>query len=143
MRDIEYRGKLSHSGEWETGSLIIANNDHPYIYPKELIEPDGHHLRFDTDAPFWVNPDTVGQYTGLKDKNGVKIFEGDIVQLFDKYHGCTAKGYGKVIFSYEYVGGWVITSNGEDKLTLGIHTDIVEVVGNIHDTPELMEANNG
>ena len=127
MREYLFRGKTDDGDKrWCFGNLTQIKNN-AYISECGFLGTIG------------VIPETVGQFTGLTDKNGIKIFEGDIVQLFDKYHNCTAEGYGKIIFSYEYVGGWVITSNGEDRLSLGIHTDIVEVIGNIHDNPELFE----
>jgi len=76
MRQIIFRGKLSHSEtQWIEGNLIIAKNGQPYIIPFEVFEPDGHHLLIDSDNPFWVKPETVGQFTGVCDKNGSKIYE--------------------------------------------------------------------
>ena len=84
MRQIEFRGKLSHSKEWIHGNLIIANNGKPYIIPFEIFEPDGHHLIIDSDNPFWVDENTIGQFTGSFDINGNKIFEGDLVKYTSK-----------------------------------------------------------
>ena len=80
MRQIIFRGKLSHSEtQWIEGNLIIARNGQPYIIPFEVFEPDGHHLIIDSDNPFWVNPETIGQFTNIIDIEGNKIFEGDIL----------------------------------------------------------------
>ena len=77
MRQIIFRGKLSHSKtQWVEGNLIIARDGQPYIIPTEIFEPDGHHLIIDSDNPFWVDSDTVGQFTHVFDNNGSKIFEG-------------------------------------------------------------------
>lgn len=100
MRKIIFRGKLSHSKEWIEGNLIIANNGQPYIIPSEIFEPDGHHLRIDSDNPFLVIPETVGQFTGIRiydidggfDSKGNfakwgEVFEHDILRVTDKKQG--------------------------------------------------------
>jgi len=94
-RESLFRGKLSHSKRWIEGNLIIASNGKPYIIPSENIEPDGHHLMIE-DKAFWVDYETVGEFTGEKDIEDVKIFEKDNVSsknhhikgivIFDK--GC-------------------------------------------------------
>jgi len=148
MREIIFRGKLAHSEKWVQGNLIISNKDNPYIYPQDLIEQDGHHLLLDTDEAFWVIPETVGQFTGLTDKNGVKIFEGDLIScrnfngeeytaiyevLYDKEGFCLKmlRGNKKAmedrhLSSFGYI-------NDDNSLKKG------EVIGNIHDNPELLQ----
>lgn len=123
-REILFKGKLSHKDEWVVGNLIIANNGSPYIVPFNVFEPDGHHLRIDSDNAFWVIPETVGQFTGLLDKNKVRIFEDDIC----KSKTCAGKYQIKQVKYHHYgffAGDYPISEN-------------CEIIGNIHDNPSLL-----
>ena len=70
-RENLYRGKLEHSGKWVEGNLIIANNGQSYIYPSDIIEPDGYNLHINSDDSWRVIPETVGQFTGLLEKTEI------------------------------------------------------------------------
>lgn len=124
MREILFRGKRKDNGEWVFGDLVHF--------------PDRTKIDTHKNGQPWrgydVDPDTVGQFTGLTDGHGKRIFEGDIVRNADGY-----------LFSAQYpfavkfcdgnfcgdAGGFVYISGEEFRYC--------EVIGNIHDNPELLE----
>lgn len=130
-RKILFRGKLIHSNEWIEGNLIIARNGQPYIITSEVFEPDGHHLIIDSDKAFWVIPETVGQFTGLTDKNGKKIFEGEV---FKTHYDSN--------YSVEYYSKYSLYSICKPIGNIAsypfLDSDRGEVIGNIYDNPELI-----
>lgn len=122
MREILFRGRRVDNGEWETGSLVYARRGTSEEQASIADKMTAYHTP--------VIPETVGQYTGLTDMNGTKIFEGDIV----KVENALVRG----IFAVEYCGisACFIVSHGERRYFLGGCNS--EVIGNIHDNPELI-----
>ena len=144
MREILFRGKRVDNGKWVEGELLHDMKSRPWIYwttPKELP------VFFSKNAI--VTPETIGQYTGLTDKNGRRIFEGDIVCI--RYRTGEICCIGDVQFSHGVYGAeWL--GNKKNKSMVGgwgqLHNlrrfddDIIndiEVIGNIYDNPELLE----
>ena len=125
---FKFRGKLCcYDYQCVYGSLVIANDGQPYIFPQKVLEPDGHHLvNTDEDRAFWVQPDTVGMYTGLKDKYGNLIYEGDIVK------DMAGETY-EIIWHNDFVGFVGQHLYQENRLLFLSHNPVV-IVGNIHET---------
>ena len=119
MREILFRAKRLDNGEWVEGLLCFN------MYNQMVIQPCSSFICT------IVEPETVCQFTGLTDKNGKKIFEGDIVKEFDLFN--EYKGKGVVHVSDTFVG-WYIS---ESKSLFRLYK--YEVIGNIFDDPELME----
>lgn len=126
MREIKFRGKRLDNGEWLYGSLLVSHfkDDKKERY---FITQFSGNYTFEHE----VDPATVGQYTGLKDKNGREIYEEDI--LFDESGVYAVVCYSMGTFCVDFGEGFDL-----QYFTDGIH-EICDVVGNIHDNPELLK----
>ena len=134
MREIIFRGKRKDNGEWVEGYYGEYYNGKKNIScisipSKEAVSGS---LCYD------IIPETVGQYTGLTDKNGTKIFEGDILSgHLDELFPEDESRYPVVWHDY----GWHIKCGNKslDTLEQWWVAKFLEVIGNIHDNPELLE----
>lgn len=119
MREILFRGKTVR-WEWVTGLLAHVGNAW-YISNKAGVA-----------TAYEVIPNTVEQYTGLKDKNGKKIFEGDICKVGNLIY--------KVVFEYSCWWFKILSNKVYCCPAFNSHCgEHCEIIGNIHDNPELLE----
>ena len=123
MREILFRGKCNetckYNGQWIEG-----------FYGEDDGKPIIAHSTDRGIIGYFCDPDSIGQYTGLTDKNGKKIFEGDIVDCLEYY--------GEVYYDHE--GCFDLRDNTSEMCGgfIGSYNSL-KVVGNIHDNPELLE----
>lgn len=147
MREILFRGKRLDNGEWVEGWYQPETTIKHWNGIQETV---GVTIAYKVEDGFLedtlVDPSTVGQYTGLTDKNGKRIFEGDIIQYYERQLDgkdtpvCDVVAYtegGFAVKSY-FLNNWLWDS---------VHGNIqlwdVEVIGNIHDNPELLKGGEG
>ena len=146
MREILFRGKRVDNGEWIEGYLVKLGREsfsdpERYGVCNKAVPLGGsgvcYNLRIDE-----VIPETVGQYTGLIDKNGKKIFEGDILSFSDRL---------VYVNWHDYCGCWDCSYIKAVKGKATLHEDRspdkwrynAVVIGNIHDNPELLKGGEG
>lgn len=147
MREIKFRAKRVDNGEWVYGDLrqYVNNGIFPDFYTIDTMstKPNG------IGTNHTVLEETVGQYTGLCDKNDKEIYEGDIVHCWDTIAKCEI--WAVVEFgnpNAEYTWGWQLRKIKGSK---GVNLDILcwveceetnaycEIIGNIYDNPELLK----
>ena len=136
MREIEFRAKGLFKDRWYYGYFVDCKRN----MRCQIVNLDEEKC----DLAHYVRKDTVGQYIGLKDKNGNKIFEGDIVRddygiyqiLFDRYGWDSGAGLTGFIGIHSWekpdIEGWYEANRCIDDNEL-------EIIGNIYDNPELLE----
>ena len=143
MREIMFRGK-KHDGTWAYGSLIHADEyccileDEDKVHPMNYPYLDYELGTFDGKATP-VDFKTVGQYTGKVDKNGTKIFEGDVVDV-SKTDYIWPTRFNRVIVEWDDAyAGFDPFVEYDRNLEMYTYAKSCIVIGNIHDNPELMK----
>lgn len=157
-REILFRGKRCDNGEWVEGLPIktydtelgteIGKNSADYSKPVPVVLMASGRIVLECgydEIPFFnideypiVNPETISQYTGLTDKNGVRIFERDIIDVAynPNYGGVAKERIGT--FKVGFEDGRYVYEDGEGYF-LFTESDEIIVIGNIHDNPELLK----
>ena len=127
MKEIKFRGKRLDNGEWIEGDLLRMNG-HWFIFPDPA--PGGIDK-------YEVDPATVGEFTGLKDKNGKEIYEGDVMEIPETEFN--AEIIGRVLFEEDAY--YIIPLRGGHLW--GLHWSLrkhdAKIIGNIHDNHELLK----
>lgn len=127
MRESKFRG-LTEQGEWRYGDFITDTREFNRTCDRAYILPHWEKL----NCPISVKPETVGQSTGLKDKNRKEIFEGDILKAIGIF--------GEVKYIPEHAGFLIHEEMGYTFVDAGNAPQTnYEVVGNIHENSELLE----
>ena len=140
-REILFRGKLEYNGKWIYGDLLQYENGDVAIFGEKLSSFGCECTEMSKRDR--VIPDTIGQYTGLKDKDGNKIFEGDILEYIGKRKDNMNKVYRRKIVFHE--GMFALLSKELQAYSALKHHCMEDgrfawrVIGNVHDNPELMK----
>lgn len=131
MREILFRGKRMDNGEWVCGDLV-------HSWEKMNAKPD---IQIHNNMGYFdVIPETVGECTSLTDKNGKRIFEGDIVDILTENEEIGIVAYDDGGFLVNPDSGFFVNA---DAFYVDFHSNIngtdLEIIGNIHDNPELLK----
>lgn len=138
-REILFRGKEIKTGKWIEGDLLRMGG-HSFIFPDPAPKVFNQYE---------VDPETVGQFTGVKDKNGTRIFEGDVIECLDSFDDSIRhrvefrpeKGY-FALFLIKGGDPWAIkVGNPDVGYICQSHIDRWSkyIVGNIYDNPDLLK----
>ena len=152
MREIFFRGKCVDNGEWvcsRTLLTVFQDNNYLCFIPKQgedfKADPDKRNGRIlvSTKGNYYqVDNETIGQYTGLTDKNGKKIFEGDIVKYPIEQGKYSETNIHEVVYETRGGSGYFGIKMSDIEtwgFCLEVPSKLMTVVGNIHDNPELLE----
>lgn len=146
-REILFRGKRTDGGDWVHGTYHhSADNKHHYILQREaFLDTTPEFLKLYAYEVHEVGPETVGQYIGLTDKAGIKIFEGDLLEYDDSMRSCDENGgdffpirnWGIVEWVFNYCG-WSVTRRETVEMD-EFDFSACEVIGNRIDDHELIK----
>ena len=153
MREIKFRAKVSEEMKElyqkinDTSNILITCPDTDFVYGDLHLKCNHPHIHVDSRSKYWIDIDTIGQFTGIHDKNGKEMYEGDIVNwTFFEYVGKEIEYHLTGIIEW-YQGGFifkVVKKDYEDASfysVSGLDTDTecdCEIIGNIYDNKEFL-----
>lgn len=123
MREILFRGKRTDNGEWVEGYYALIGEENPNAY---IIRGNGRRVR--------VAHKSISEFTGICDKNGLKIFEGDIMPVYEQGE----EYYYKVVYNGDCFMLAMLDSE-QGSYPLSTKNAISEIIGNVTDNPELLK----
>ena len=135
-REIKFRGKRFDDDRWVYGDLLHVGNGCIIVTDSTLGGPlpDGDTaLSYGIDEIAVVNSDTIGQFTGITDKNGTEIYEGDVLRFYDE------ESVLQVVVKWENRGFRFVYLD-EQWVDCSWPAEDMEIIGNIYDNPELLKA---
>lgn len=141
MREIKFRGVSVRDGDWYYGDLVQSNNKY-YIYCSKKPDFDYYDYRETGHLMEEVITETVGQFTGLEDVNGTKIYEGDILDCSNAWWSAAGPaGHDSPIIVVKWqddLTGYNPFANYDCDCGVYISSDECKVIGNIYENEELL-----
>ena len=136
MREILFRAKDEASNKWVYGYYVHLPSAAGSVHIMQV--PAGNPD--ENNTTYYIIPETVGEYTGVTDKNGKKIFEGDIISYFDRDFLNSEVVFYKNAFMFRFISEYVQKIRQQKYDLIFQNVSICgKVIGNIHDNPELVE----
>lgn len=135
MRTIKFRGKRATDGQWIYGYYLVNRGEH-FVVPEEVADP------FAAYEDYLVDPETIGQFTGLHDSEGREIWEGDIIEVTETTLEREPRKVTGVVVYEESMAEYVIQTKyrmAGSSLGLNGLEHSIRIIGNIHDNPELLQ----